>query len=205
MSTVNDSEHPTVQFDETERAGILATAKVRSTQGADFRQSLHPYTDEEAKALNRVGHHIAGEISERAVSAWLDAQCVEHKRPTSLTAELTEKLPDILSTAYAVKLDVKSSFGRADFRANAAQTRESTVDAIVWCKPVRNGYLTSEEYDSHVDEQAQIWGWTGIAEMRKGTQEGDNLVVDDSMVRPLSELIVWVRDGKPPTGLSENG
>jgi len=72
MGTVVDGEHPRVSFSETEQNSILEKAKVRSKEGTEFRMELHPYKEAEAKSLNRVGNHIAGELSERAVCASTD-------------------------------------------------------------------------------------------------------------------------------------
>ncbi len=199
MATIVDGEHPRVSFSETERNVLLEKAKVRSEEGTAFRMDLHPYSEAEAKALNRVGNHIAGELSERAVSAWLDTHGVENKRPGSLREELEEKLPDIATILYGVKLDVKTSyFTPNEFRAKAAQARASAADAIVWCKAVREGLDSPAEFDSRVHEQAEVWGWTLLADMRTGRQVGDDLVVDSRLVRPLSRLLAWVKDGAAP-------
>ena len=81
MTTVVDDPRPRVSFTDAERDAILKKAKVRSEEGTEFRLRLHPYEEAEAKELNRVGHHITGELSERAVSAWLEYHQIEHKRP----------------------------------------------------------------------------------------------------------------------------
>ena len=113
--------------------------------------------------------------------------------------ELENKLPDIATSAHCVRLDAKATyFAPNAFRADAAQTRANISDAIVWCKPNRNGYDTSEMYDSHVHQQAEIWGWTLVADMKNGTQVDEDLEVDRSCVRPLTTLLEWVKHGTLP-------
>lgn len=185
-----------IAFAEDERTEIRAKAEERSTQGTEHRLSLHPYEEKEAKTLNRVGNHIAGELSERAVSKWLTSKGVAHRRPTSLKQELESKLPDITTCTHKLKLDVKSTYAPNNFKADAGQVDANGSDAIVWCKACRGGYTLN--FDEFVPESAEIAGWNLLRDMKDGDLVDNTYVVTNAKVRKLDTLLDWLKSGTSP-------
>ena len=185
-----------VEFDPNDQRDILNVARQRAVIGAEFRDRLHLYVDGDAASLNRVGNHISGEMTERAVEFWLKAQGVTAVRPNDLRQEITEGMPDI--GAGAVRIDVKSTVFLPDVKFPVQQVKVADDTAIVWCKPDRSGGMTAAEYDTKVPLIAELFGWATMAEVAHAEVSGDEHYLARKTLRPLTDLLTWISSGVCP-------
>jgi hypothetical protein len=203
MATILPGPLLKVSFHEEERGDILKVARERQAIGADYRNNLHPYLDGEAKSLNAVGNHITGELTERAVEAWLLTEGVACTRPTSLKDELENKLPDITTMPIGITIDVKSKTKwSGGFLTRADQDKKDAPTlAVLWCKPYRPIWQFNN-YDTFVPVWAEILGWVAMAEasdpLLSKIQDKGHRFVHESRLRSPLRLLEWVQTGILP-------
>lgn len=183
---------PKVFFDDGERARILEIAADRQRIGAAHRAQFHAYEEGEPEALNRVGHHVSGELTEQAVALWLADRQIRCTRPESLKHELDEGLPDISTDPHGVVLDVKSKIDWPHFLLRCDQTQDDAPNlGILWCKPLRP-QAEYENYDTYVPVEAEIWGWVTMSEAKDADNDGEHHSVPRAALRSPSRLLEWI-------------
>src|SRR5689334_7074808 len=96
-------QKPSYHFDDNQQASILDAVLQRRDGAIRYLVEVKGFTRERAEAQNELGNHIRGELTERAVSHWLNDNEILHSRPKSPEEEMgPQKLPNILTTERGI-------------------------------------------------------------------------------------------------------
>jgi hypothetical protein len=189
------NETKPIKLPEECRASILRIAPVRRKEAIKTLVDSKNYTLKTAEAKNELGNHIAGEVTEIAVSAWLKESGVPNTRPNSVREEMDGKLPDIECTQYSISLDVKSTIGTVP----SYQLGKPKSKAVVWCATERGEFDRERDYNTTVPLNVRILGWSTIEDFfNYGYEHNGESIIHKYQFRCLTSLLEWLKTGVLP-------
>jgi hypothetical protein len=190
--------NPDFSFDHEERKDILAAEEIRRADAIRARTVMSPEEYEDVAEDNRLGNHIAGEISERAVLKWLRDNEVLYTTPANVFDEMTKRIPDVTASAHGIGIEVKSKTFKACYFP-ARQAKKPKCDAIMWCATNRGDRFDYDrDYDCVVPGSIFILGWCTLDVVSKAREENGEHVIGRYKLTCLATLVEWLTTGAPP-------